>query len=1265
MSALHQDEKKIIESVLLFSKLTATDFENIYNAIQVRSLQAGSKLISQDEYAYSMFIILNGKLEVYINQSSGDRLVLAILERGDIVGEDSLASNANKIRTANVVVMENSRIAEIPAQLIVQLAAKYSDFKDHLVVRQSAHTYERLLKTLSHLHDVHVAPFEMKYIREESYQLNEIIFSEEEEGDAIYFILHGQVQVFKKQGRKEKIIARLGKGQCFGELALLDTQKRTGTVRAEQLTKVLRVDKVLFLKWHAAHPIFRDMLQSLKQVYHLQDESLISVHMGQYEGKDCISTVRQRIDGAQFISTKIINEDTVLFYKVVEGEKENIKSISYCSPDLITQRELQLQGNTLIGVVVRGSWSKLNQIVGMILNGQTIPTSIIALFQKKGDIRLEYASELICSNTVICTCMQVSYGDICRVVGEASDNINQVIAATGSTLVCGGCKPLIEDLLGNVELITLKIDSIRQVTKDSWSLHLQPLHGELPSYQPGQYIVLRAKLGEEWIQRSYTLAGHPNKNTWEIIVLRHSLGLMSNWLTSGHTDNLLLQALPPRGSFTVTSWLNDIVFFAGGIGVTPALAMLRAKIPGFFLYYSAHSEDDFIDKKQLEKNSNVILNCTSKHGRLLPAQVNEMMRQHPNAAVMICGPEGYHQMVLAALSQLNVAVDRIRFESFLPDEQFRRANSYCKPVFLKPVFCSKRANKVERFLNDVYSYFGLLSTFKKRLYEVKTEIKKYGYFTPTSDEVSFGIRKILEKKVNINQLHILDRRHVNSEDKLKKVLDDHQSLAEITQDSVVVTVLADNVKLPADYSILSIELTPYCFLKVIIAAPYELIPSTLHYISDSIDALPVPLAKFGKQKIPIIGMFFVMMGFAARPAKLVMQYKKKIGQVFSVRIPFVFNLIYVGREAFHNVLESSIEVSRIGPILLLLPAIGYWFKRTQPKNAEWAQSLALSCRRFIADHLVNAYCLTDMPAQIKQMVKEKSAHWDKEIDLEKSLVELIYDISISCLIEKNLWSDIRDAIIPLLCITANGPDIVRIARAKLPFHIFMPEYIATKKLQKLTDQLFAQHKKYGTYPFLDKLAEIQVEGKPIPEMDHAWALLFILSNATTYPGSYGLRCLIHILSHPHVYADLKSKNQEEREILLSACLTETMRLNPVSSLARKLACPVNYKLNNKEYRLPKNSIIAIFPYEICHDETLYADPAVFNPYRYAKGEKVPELFGRGPFGCVARQFSYVLLTNLLGELLNNHDFKLLGEPPEAICRVGLLYPECPVRVEVL
>lgn len=115
-----------------------------------------------------------------------------------------------------------------------------------------------------------------------TYLKDEIVFDEGEQGQAVYFVLEGKVLVCKQGRPKDGIIAELGAGQCFGEMALLDNSPRMAQVRAA-------TDCTLYL-------LFREDFLSMIHT-HSHIASKLSIELAQMMGQ----RLRERITVAHVL----------------------------------------------------------------------------------------------------------------------------------------------------------------------------------------------------------------------------------------------------------------------------------------------------------------------------------------------------------------------------------------------------------------------------------------------------------------------------------------------------------------------------------------------------------------------------------------------------------------------------------------------------------------------------------------------------------------------------------------------------------------------------------------------------------------------------------------------------------------------------------------------------------------------------------------------------------------------------------------------------
>ena len=75
------------------------------------------------------------------------------------------------------------------------------------------------------------------------------VFEAGSPGEALYVIREGRVAVVKAEGDEpEEVVAELGSGDIFGEMALFGKESRSATIRAMQETRLFRIRRDYFEK---------------------------------------------------------------------------------------------------------------------------------------------------------------------------------------------------------------------------------------------------------------------------------------------------------------------------------------------------------------------------------------------------------------------------------------------------------------------------------------------------------------------------------------------------------------------------------------------------------------------------------------------------------------------------------------------------------------------------------------------------------------------------------------------------------------------------------------------------------------------------------------------------------------------------------------------------------------------------------------------------------------------------------------------------------
>lgn len=231
------------------------------------------------------------------------------------------------------------------------------------------------------------------------------------------------------------------------------------------------------------------------------------------------------------------------------------------------------------------------------------------------------------------------------------------------------------------------------------SFYLRPTDGgPLPDYEPGQYITVRINHPENPTSpRNYSLSDSPGTGHYRISVKRELRpvaeapeGLVSNYLHDVVQVGDQVEIGPPCGEFTLlpaTVGEQPVVLLAGGIGVTPLLAMAKSMVhqkvrtPIQFVHavrnsrvhalgdeIRALSRHDSVDTHVIY-DAPLADDLANRKCDSVGTVNEEFLRTktpYQHATYYFCGPKPFMQSVYAGLKALGVSEDRIHFEFFGP-----------------------------------------------------------------------------------------------------------------------------------------------------------------------------------------------------------------------------------------------------------------------------------------------------------------------------------------------------------------------------------------------------------------------------------------------------------------------------------------------------------------------------------------------------------------------------------------------------------------------
>jgi cytochrome P450/ferredoxin-NADP reductase len=167
-----------------------------------------------------------------------------------------------------------------------------------------------------------------------------------------------------------------------------------------------------------------------------------------------------------------------------------------------------------------------------------------------------------------------------------------------------------------------------------------PAGRALPRWSPGSHLDLILPDGEV---RKYSLCGAAEGEGWQLAVLDEPGGRGgSRWLHTQLSEGASLRVRGPRNHFRLNEAAPAHLLIAGGIGITPIIAMadrLRALGKPYALHYAGRNRSAMAFVERLERDHGDSLHLYPKdEGRRMDCDA--LLAAAPaNAQVCACGPE--------------------------------------------------------------------------------------------------------------------------------------------------------------------------------------------------------------------------------------------------------------------------------------------------------------------------------------------------------------------------------------------------------------------------------------------------------------------------------------------------------------------------------------------------------------------------------------------------------------------------------------------------
>lgn len=178
----------------------------------------------------------------------------------------------------------------------------------------------------------------------------EIILLEDDAGTALFIIINGKVKVSRSSNDgKEVILTILNADDFFGEMAILDGQKRSATVSAIEPSELFVIQRDDFINLLYAHPeISIALLQELTRRLRNADMKIKSLSLKDAEGKVATVILQLADDIGKIKHGKVEIEKLPLQQDLANMAGTSRETISRTLHSFAKKGLVEMDGNKLI-----------------------------------------------------------------------------------------------------------------------------------------------------------------------------------------------------------------------------------------------------------------------------------------------------------------------------------------------------------------------------------------------------------------------------------------------------------------------------------------------------------------------------------------------------------------------------------------------------------------------------------------------------------------------------------------------------------------------------------------------------------------------------------------------------------------------------------------------------------------------------------------------------------------------------------------------------
>jgi len=167
----------------------------------------------------------------------------------------------------------------------------------------------------------------------------------------------------------------------------------------------------------------------------------------------------QYLGSVNLAQLKVVDEAVFSVGETVELPRSSvIKQICWQSPAHGQYRKLVTERGRLVGAMAVGEYPESRRVQEAVQHHRRLRFWHLWRFRQNGHLWSEGTVSNVLSwpaESLVCQCMAITQGSLCDAVAEGKSTVAELSAATQAGTVCGGCQPLLAEMVGSDESVPI------------------------------------------------------------------------------------------------------------------------------------------------------------------------------------------------------------------------------------------------------------------------------------------------------------------------------------------------------------------------------------------------------------------------------------------------------------------------------------------------------------------------------------------------------------------------------------------------------------------------------------------------------------------------------------------------------------------------------------------------------------------------------------------------------------------------------------------